>query len=236
MASRAGTIISTIGISNNLEAAPFVEILERTTLAELMHYISHATEHPLEPLRCLETNQSVVDTNGRVVRYDHRSKQIVDWFGFMFVNTINGLPIILYDNDIITTDKEPQKVENGILHDAITAYTLLERGVEFFVGVVPTIFGEFEVPKLNFGTLDNPDWRLINGQSASGIVRETKPWQPPKDKSIFDLLPDLFGQGNLFGGRLFRIVGLIAGAFIVLIVVLFFVKIVALVMPSKKRG
>jgi hypothetical protein len=47
---------------------------------------------------------------------------------------------------------------------------MLQDGTDFHMHIIPTAFGSFNVPVLNHGTPENPDWRLMNGDSTKGIT------------------------------------------------------------------
>lgn len=181
-----------------------VEILERTTLRELSTLMSYATVHPWDTLVCGETGKDVVTEDGHIIYVNPRTKQLTDRYGWALFSTKNCLPIVFHNNDIVTTDLKPQKIENAVLLDSMTLWQLLDSGTDFSMGIVSTPFGEFDIPIYNFS--DNPkkpDWRLLNGDSADGVIQEAFPTEVLDGNSFSDLLRDMFGGGlfsGLFGG------------------------------------
>ncbi|MCL2176665.1 MAG: hypothetical protein FWB72_01745 [Firmicutes bacterium] len=172
-----------MGLTGNHLVA-FVEIHERTTLGALTTLISHATIHPWDRLRCFNTNEFLLTEDGREVLVNPRTNQVSDFFGFALFNSVNALPIVYHNNDIITTNLEQQRVERrvvdgvarSILVDAFTVWGLLESGTSFYMATVPTHFGYFDVPVLrNNANPHDPDWRLMNGECADGVIKDMRP-------------------------------------------------------------
>ena len=210
-------------VASGNHVVPIVEILNRTTLAELLHHISHATEHPWETLRCIETNEIVRTEDGRVVHLNPTTRQLTDFFGFALFNQNSGLPIVFHQNDIITTDRTPQNVESGILRDSMSVRQLLDTGADFYMATISTFFGIFDVPVFRRNTdPHNPDWGLMNGDDAHGIINDHRPTEVNDGESFGAWWSRVFGSGS--GGLGFmQILGIALAIFIFILLLPVFV-------------
>ena len=164
-------VFSTI---NFAQAVSAFEIISSSRLDELLEKISHATEHPWPTVVCDATGFDVVTEDGRIIRVNPRTRQLMDFFGFALFNRISGLPIIFFDFDIVTVNAggvvAQQRIEQAVLRDSFTVNDLLRSGTPFHMHIIQTAFGSYDVPVLNHGTDENPDFRLLNGQSTDGIT------------------------------------------------------------------
>ena len=208
-------IFSVVGY---MRAVSMFEIIETTNLRDLMQEIRHATIHPWERLICQETGLHVMTEDGWEIRVNPRTNQLTDFFGLALFNQVNGRPIVFHENDIITTNKRQQRVENGVLRDSVSIQGLLQLGVEFHMAVIPTLFGDFNVPVRNHGTVQNPDWRFLNGDRTDGEII------PMRDSQVLNTYQGFWeGLRNFFGGlggssffRTLMIIGLVILAIIML--------------------
>jgi len=165
-------IIFTVGsaVTGGIQTIPFVEIISRTTLGELLDEITHATVHPWNALACGITGQDVKTTDGRVIRINPRTNQLADHFGYSLFNRVYGYPIILWNNDVYMIyglrqqHRRQQRIENNILLDSVTVQELLDEGVEFYFDTMSTYFGSFTVPKIR--NPETQEFTLMNGQTS----------------------------------------------------------------------
>jgi len=206
------------------------DTMERFVLGDLLHF---ATIHPwsqiLEPL----TGYTVITEDGRDIRVNPRTMQLTDFFGFALFNERNGLPILFHGNDIITTDGEQQRIENAVLLEAMTVQDLLHRGVDFHMHIVPTPFGNFDVPVVNLGSFYNEDWRLMNGDSTEGVTIEHRDSQNLNTwQSFWEGLSNFGGRA---GGilRTFLIIGGVIAGLVVMFAVVWVFKYF---FPSKQKN
>ncbi|MCL2177074.1 MAG: hypothetical protein FWB72_03920 [Firmicutes bacterium] len=218
---------------------PLVRILERTTLANLLVRISHATVHPWDRLKCGLTGFDVITEDGRDIFVNPRTRQLTDFAGWALFNENTGLPIVWYNYDIITTDRRPQRIENGVLRESITVWGLLESRVDFYIGSISTTFGQFDVPKFRVNTdPNNPDWQLINGDCANDIVDDSRPSEVLDGESFATWLGRqtnrVGGSANNFFSGLSNIIS-VAGFVLVIFVALMLVGAVREAASPKRR-
>jgi len=212
-------------------------------ISELMHLITHATEHPWARIRCEATGEWVITDDGHEIRVNPYSNQLVDRFGWALFNEQSGLPIVFREGDIVTVNArgvaEQQRIHLGVLLESMTVYDLLWERVDFHMHIIITPFGHFNVPVVNHGTYSAPDFRLLNGQSTSGITmehsdsRNLNTWQ-----GFVDGINRLF-NGDTAGFGI-RQIFLIFVAVVLLVFIMpfiaFMLKIVFLIgSPKKKR-
>ena len=182
---------------------PFVKVLDRTTLADLLEELKHATIHPYD------TVDGIITEDGQPIYVRPTTKQCVDRFNFPMFSIDKGLPILLYDEVIVTSDLQGVEVQNGILRNVISVWQLLESGSDFFMGTIPTPFGEMDAVVFNTSNdRKNPNWILPNGESADGIIKDMQlgrsldgdPWSSlfggPGGMSIFQWI--LIGLAVIF--------------------------------------
>jgi hypothetical protein len=218
-------------VANWTVAVVLFEIYEETTLRKLLHDISKATEHPWPRIYCPDVNDWVMTEDGQPVMVNMATKQLTDWFGFALFNAVTGLPIVFHNDDIVTTNMKPQVVENGVLKDAMSVWQMLQTGQVFYMHIVPTLFGYFNVPVFNRGTADKPDWRLMNGDSTEGITMPHVDYRasgPSGDINIFinpgdifkilePIIGDTSGGVNFLQGLGTVIIGLLGIALLVIV-------------------
>jgi hypothetical protein len=147
---------------------PVVEILERTTLRELYTVMESATVHPWDTMKSIETGETVVTSDGKEVYINPRTNQLVDFYGWALFNEKNGLPILFYENEIITTNDALQAVNGNVLVDSMTVWNMLNSGTAFYMVVIPTKYGSFDAPA--FKRTDDPnvnDFYLMDGKTLA---------------------------------------------------------------------
>jgi len=148
---------------------PFVKILDKTTLANLLEEISHATIHPYD------TVEGIVTEDGMPIYIRPTTKQCVDRFNFPMFSVENGLPVLIYDEVIVTSNLQGVQVENGILKGVVSVWQLLESGTNFYMATIPTPFGEMDAVVFNLSNdIKKPNWILPNGDNADGIIKDMK--------------------------------------------------------------
>jgi hypothetical protein len=213
---KLATAILTLGVSEYFWNVTFADIRQKTTLAELRTLMTHATEHPWAGLTD-SNGLPVVATDGMRIRINPRTQQLTDNFGWALFNTQSGLPIVFHDNDIITTDGQQQTIENCVLLNSITVDALLNSGTDFYMSSITTYFGTFDVPV--FQNANKDGWNLMNGNSADGIINDTKPWYESTSmgKNFTDWWQDTFGEGNDLLGKITKILGLVLGVIILIL-------------------
>jgi len=212
------------------------DTMQEFTLGELLHQISFATIHPWSQIIEPATGFTVVTEDGRDIRVNPRTMQLTDAFGFALFNERNGLPIVFHGNDIITTNRQQQRIENAVLLEAMTVQDLLQRGVDFHMHIVPTPFGNFDVPVVNLGSFYNEDWRLLNGDSTDGVTIEHRDSQNLYTWTSF--LEGMRNLGNRVGGcmgGLMRPV-LVIGAIILGFIAVSLVMRLFSLFPSKQKN
>jgi len=190
-----GGVISLFG---NGWTVPAYEILERTTLRELMEVMTMSTIHPWPRLRDAGgTNQYVRTEDGFYIFVRPRDNQLTDRFGMpLFSMNNRGFPIMFYQNDIITIDRRPQEVENGILLHALTTDQMLSRGIDFDLAVMTTTFGRFTMPVF---LEDGRMWSMTDNDVTEYVDRQYR-HVIEDGTSLWDLLGGLFfGIGGALG-------------------------------------
>lgn len=215
-----------------------VEILDRTTLRELKTLMSHATIHPWPTLVCGESGKDVVTQDGHVIRVNPRTRQLTDSYGWALFNSHSGLPIVFHNNDIITTNFQQQKIENAVLLDSLTVWELLNSGTDFRMGFVTTAFGSFDVPILLAnpnGDPNNPDWRLMNGQSANGVIDELLPTEVLDGESFGEWFGRVFGGGSGNGFSFMQILQIIVLLAVLLILLRIFLPMFMNLLDSRRN-
>jgi hypothetical protein len=218
--------IETLGISEYaLSSVTFKDIRERTTLAELTNLMTHATQHPWSALLD-ENNMPVVTADGIVIRINPRTNQLTDTFGWALFNSHTGMPIIFYNNDVITFNVKKsvvqQQIENAVLLEAVTVKGLLDTGTEFYMDSVTTQYGTFDCPV--FYDKNNGKWTFITGGEVEGITNGIKLWtESPANGQSFSEWWDSLGVDNMFDGmsdtvkNFMRILGIVAVVVVVLL-------------------
>ena len=169
---------------------PMYQILDRTTLRDLKEIMSHATVHPWATLKCGQTNKDLVTEDGMTVRVNPRTNQLHDFFGFALFNRVTFMPIIFHNNDIITADREQQKVENAVLLYAVTTQRLLAQGEDFYIAHIATDFGIFEKPVLYDG---NGGWLNLGGQNVDDLILPMTRWTQPERPASVPFWTAFFG-------------------------------------------
>ena len=200
---------------------PVVQILNKTTLRELTTLISHTTYHPWATLECDVTNNPVVTEDGRIIHVNPRTQQLTDFFGFALFNSGNGLPIVFHNGDIITTDLQQQNIQDATLRESVTVWALLESGTDFYMGSITTFFGQFDVPVFRRNDdPHNPDWGLMNGDDANGIIDDMQPSEVLDGESFSDWLSRVnIGRGISWFMTAIAVIGLIIVVVIAFIII-----------------
>jgi len=173
---------------------PFVKVLDKTTLANLLEELQHATIHPYDMV------DGIVTEDGQPIYIRPTTKQCVDRFNFPMFSIENGLPILLYDEVIVTSNLQGVQVQNGILRGVVSVWQLLESGTDFYMATIPTPFGAMDAVVFNLSNdVKNPNWILPNGESADGIIKDMELGKSLDGDSWADLLA---GLGGFFDGLL----------------------------------
>jgi hypothetical protein len=237
------TAIATLGVSEYFWSASFTDIREKTTLAELTNLMTHATTHPWQGLTDASGNP-VVTVDGARVRINPRTNQLTDDFGWALFNDNSGLPIIFYNNDIITTDLQQQTVQNAVLLQAISVNGLLNTGTEFYMDSITTQFGTFDVPV--FYNKNNDKWTLTNGQDTDGITNGFELWtqSPSNGQSFGDWWNENFGDIGDGVNKFLQIGAIILGVIVLILLFPLIPPIIAVIVfplkmlasALKKRG
>jgi hypothetical protein len=171
-------------------AVDYAKVYSRTTLAELMFELEYTTSHPWKRL-FVDADQTipVVTEDGVAVRVNPRTKQLCDTFGWALFNSSNGLPIVYYENDIITTNRQQQVIENAVLKDSMTVQKLLNTGTEFYIDTITILpYGTFDVPVyMN----SKGETVLMNGQSTDGITNGIQDASGQDGEQLGDILNDI---------------------------------------------
>ena len=199
--SNVGSVIANIhpvliGVRALFGHSPFlqmVDVLERTTLRDLMQTIRNVTYHPFPRLRCTITNQYVRASDGRYIFMSPRTNQFfsIDMLP-LFSMTNRGLPLVFHDNDIITTDLRPQEITNGVLVGVYTTEQLLMAGEEFHLGIITTTFGMFSVPIF----YDEGRWNSATGDDITDEINDQTRHIIIDGASLLEWLHNIFGSGN----------------------------------------
>ena len=232
--------VALINLFSNNFVVPVVQILDRSTLRELYAKMEHATWHPWEALQCNVTNQLVRTTDGEVIRINPRNGQLVERFGWALFCTTSALPILYRDGRLMSVTTVPQTVQNGVLMNSMTVWSLLRDGTLFYMGIVETAFGSFDVPLFNWSyDPANPDWRLMNGESAAGVVIDHRVSRAQEGESFSDWWARVSGDIGEGLDTLTQILAIVAG----IILLILFAKVMMLVfdilsalVPKRKGG
>lgn len=160
-----------VGLFKTYKPTTWVQVKSVGTYAALYQELFMSTEHPWDKL------EGFVTEDGLDIYIDPRNGQLsYKLFGPIY-NYKTGLPMIIKANDqgqsqIITIpDGKVQTVENGCLVNALTIDYMYKHGIEFYVHYIDTE---------EYGTLNalalwdakTKQWKLPNGDSAKGIVRD----------------------------------------------------------------
>jgi len=164
-----------------------VDILERTTLRDLMETMRHVQYHPWARIRDGVGGAFVRSADSEYVFVNPRTSQLSDRFGMPLFSMENRAKPILFNNgDIITTDGQPKSITNAILVAAYSQQQLLQRGEEFHMAIIDTPYGSFSVPVF----YDDGRWNTATGDDATPYIRE----------QIREVLVDGQSLGELFSG------------------------------------
>ena len=173
---------------------PFVKVLDRTTLANLLEELKHATIHPYDMV------DGIVTEDGAPIYIRPTTNQCVDRFNFPLFSIENGLPVLLYDEVIVTSNLQGVPVQNGILRGVVSVWQLLESGTDFYMATIPTPFGAMDAVVFNLSNdRYNPNWILPNGESADGIIKDMELGTSLDGDSWSDFFG---GLGGFFNGLL----------------------------------
>jgi len=199
------------------------EIYETTTLGELLHDISHATKHPWSRLQDGVTGNFVKTSDGKDIVVNPRTMQLTDWGGFALYNNKSGLPIIFYENDIVTVSRggvvAGQQIQNDILLESMTVMQLLQSGTPFYMHLILTPFGYVDVPVLNQGTDEAPEFTFMNGESTKGVTLDHY-INHDTDTGFFEGIANFFN--TIFGGEgwsIWQILLLIGGIILLILLI-----------------
>ena len=197
-----------------------VDVLDRVgLLSDLLERMTHATQHPRPPLICEVTGNHVIAEDGQPIRLNPRTGQLTDRWGWALFNSQSGLPIFFHEQtgNIVTADMRPQTTSpQAVLLNAKTIVQLLEAREDFYMAMIPTAFGTLDVPVLR-GNPDphNPQWRLLNGQSADDIIIPMS----PAERYFPEHRPGLgmgSGAGNETGPSFGQIIAMFLGGSILI--------------------
>ena len=162
-------------VNNGLYMIRMVDAVPQGTLGSLLDLLEHATFHPWDNLYDAGTNEPLRTSDGSLVWLNPKSKQLTDKFRWPLFNSENGLPIILYNNDVVTIDLDSQPIVDGVLVDALTIHEIMTSGRDFYIGQRTTAYGVFDVLMFRVrggggdGEIKDDEWILPNGANA-------KPW------------------------------------------------------------
>jgi len=230
----------------NVHGIPLVEILNdsRVMLRDLMEEISQATVHPWPRLyeRINFTYFPVFTECGGRIMINPRTRQLTDWYGFALFSASTGLPVILFNNRVITTaDYEHLLTLNFpiTLKNVVTVQQLLELGILFYKDTITTAFGTFTVPVLRCGITGN--YYFVNqengvpqrGDEATG-TDGIQPWANLNGRTFYEWWGE---QGRAQARTWLLIIGLLLGGlvlFVILGIVLFYFG--PFLMPWAKMG
>ena len=198
-------VYGVVSLVNDGIVVPVVKVLEKTTLGELMTYISQATEHPWE-------KYPAVTEDGRDIYINPRNNQLADFFGWALFNSKNGLPIIRHSNTLITIDGQAQQLVDGVLKNSMTIKQLLDSGARFSMGVYPSEYGTYDAVIIDVSTDPNKqEWVLPNGDSADGKILDPIWWETLNAESFSEWVNNLFSKDGFMDnlGRTLMIIGII---------------------------
>jgi hypothetical protein len=156
---------------------PFTKLLERYNLLELYIEITQLSVKKNMPVLVDgDSGNPITTPDGRVIYINPKNNQLCDFLGWGLYNSINGRPILLHDNEIITTDLAPQAVQNDVLLNSTSVRNLLEAGIPFYITTQTTQFGQFDVPAFLdgdgvfqlFGSAPAPAVEVIDNGHATG--------------------------------------------------------------------
>ena len=199
--SNVGSVIANvhpvlIGIRALFGSSPFltvVDVLERTTLRDLMQSIQNVRYHPFPRLIDPSTGQFVRASDGREIFMSPRTFQFFSIEMLpLFSMTNRGLPLVFHNNDIITTDGRPQEITDGVLVGVYTTQQLLNQGEEFHLGIITTTFGMFSVPIF----YDEGRWNSVTGDDITDEINDQRPHIIIDGASLLEWLHNIFGSGN----------------------------------------
>jgi Sec-independent protein translocase protein TatA len=193
---------------NNGGWFPVAEVLDRTTLRALRTDLRASTWHPWD--RLMEgtggMRRAVKSVDDDYIFINPRTQQLSDFMSYPLFNSVSGRPIILRDGDVVTVDRDSsnghavlaqQKIENGVLLEAVTVEDILNTNRPFHVGIIDVAFGggaygsyDAIVFHDGYDSDGNPKWRFPNGESADGIIRDMR----FTNTFGWDDLPGLFGN------------------------------------------
>jgi len=231
---------------------PVVEILRQTTLRDLYNEMEHATYHPWQQMMCpYRPWLPIITHDGEYIFLHPTKQQLTDRFGAAIFNTVNGMPLILHNNTISNLGwwvgsvfPEPVLFRNydyySVLLYSKTINTLLLSGTPFYMGIIETHLGSFDVPMLRRSDdPERPNFELMCGTPAQGITIDHSPSEVLDGESFEAWLRRMVESGT------FTEIARLATAIIAIILfVLFLPMIISLVkgftfavsgvMPEKK--
>jgi len=74
---------------------------------------------------------------------------------------------------------------------------MLESGTSFYMGTIPTPFGEMDAIVFNMSNdIKNPKWVLPNGESADGVIKDMELGKTLDGDPWSDFWNGIFGGGN----------------------------------------
>ncbi|MCL2229162.1 MAG: hypothetical protein FWC00_05045 [Firmicutes bacterium] len=214
-------------------SSPFVQmvdVLERTTLRDLMQTIRNVQYHPFPRLRCPVVNRYVRTSDGNYVFISPRTYQFfsVDMLP-LFSMTNRGLPLVFHGGDIITTDERQQEITNGVLVGVYTTTQLLMQGEEFHLGIITTSFGMFSVPIF----YDEGRWNSATGDDITDEINDQTRHIIIDGDSLMEWLYNIIGSGQL--GLALSIVFWVVVVFAVLILIGIFTRVISFAFGDSKR-
>lgn len=224
-----------------------IEATSIGTLGELYSVLTNATWHPWPTIKN-EAGEDIITMDGELIRVNPHTKQLVTNLNWPIFNARSGLPIVFWNDDIVTTDFRQQDVEGVVLTNAMTVQSLLETGTDFYMNTITTAFGKFSVP--TFLTESNNQWNLMNGESAKGVIDDgaIATDVPGDESSLKDFINNLFSDagkafGGIFGGAtkvvttiITIVLWVLIGGLALIIIILFYRKAVSPVLNNKTKG
>ena len=222
------------------------EIMEQTTLAELYVSMEHATIHPWDLILDPDTSLPVISKDGKVVYIKPDTNQIVDFYGWALYNKNTGLPLMFLNDEIVSINKTEyfnETVESSVLVNTMSLWQLLESGINFYMGIMESTWGEFNVPMLKLS--DDPkknDFVLMNGDDANPLTIGHLDSQSQNGIGFFEWIKSIFSSVGSFFKNLINIVIIILLVFLLMSCVPLVLAIVNAVksffrvlMPEKKN-
>jgi hypothetical protein len=210
--------LSTIILTKSYQS--LVEIKDKTTLMELLEYISHATEHPYDTL-IDESGQPVKTQDGLIIYVNPSNNQLVDYAKYPLYDTKTLLSPILYGDRVVTVENDGKSTlkdveyKDGKLVNISSTQRLLETDFNLYLYVFDNT--DLGISYTNVGTR-NKDGEIItlDGTPVNTLpfIRPTFAGDMNTDQSFGDWLKSLFG--GLGGNKIKQAITIIIIVFLCL--------------------